>query len=242
MVVFRLVQRRRLVVGLFPLVSGLLLALSPAGIVACTEVQDVGTTAPGAADATLTSDAGDASVTASDADIGDADATTTADDASTLNLVSNPSFEDDSDKGNCGTGWNVDVNANVIRVSSSIAHSGVASCEVCTQAPGVEAVLVNMRPWPDAGVTLVPAAWFRGVTGGALDGETVTAWIALNGCFPSCGPTSSPPVAPDASAWLLQDGNQQFFAEAGQGQTIFDYEIHVDGGCVLVDDVSVYAQ
>jgi hypothetical protein len=230
MVMSPLVARQRRVTWLLPAVIA---ALGLASI-ACSVDQDVGTTALELSDASLTADA--AVDSAADAGAPD-DATFDA--GPDANLILNAGFEDGvlSGSGNCGTGWDKEGTGTI--ATSPVAHSGSASCEVCATS-SADAILRTTRPMPDAGSTLVPSAWLRSVDGTSLDGGAPTAFVYLNGCFPSCGPGTPFADIPDASTWLLDYGNQQLVAEAGQ--PVYYFEVHVDNGCMLVDDVTVVAQ
>ncbi len=235
MVTSPLVTRRRRVAWLL---AALVPALGLASF-ACSVDQDVGTTAAGLPDASVPADAAvDSGLDSASPDDAAADADLDA--GPDANLIPNAGFEDGvlSDSGNCGTGWDQAGTGSIASVPSP--HTGSAACEVCATSAGTNAVLRATRPMPDAGSTLVPSGWLRGVDSPGLDGGPATAFLYLNGCFPSCGPGTPTPAVPGPSSWSLDYGNQQLVAEAGQ--PVYFFEVHVDNGCVLVDDVAVVAQ
>jgi hypothetical protein len=154
-------------------------------------------------------------------------------DGGPINLLTNPSFE--LGVGGCGPGWN-GYGATYTR--SNTARTGSYSCMACPTGTGSYQLTAISTVQVGPG-SYYAEAWLRTPPGAAAvnaAGTQVyfTADAAPNNYF------QANMISP-GSTW--QVSGEAFLIDAG-GNLSFDVHVYYpgDGGCILVDDVALYAQ
>jgi hypothetical protein len=156
-----------------------------------------------------------------------------------VNLVQNPSFELGSD--GCGTGWTAQ-GATMQRGASPYVRTGAASCILCASPPNTD--FMNLSPVAsidvDAG-TYSGEAWLLAPPPsiGGVSGPTGLQIFF----FPPDGGPSSPYIG----SMLLPDktwtASYKSFVLSEPGRLeIMVHSYYPQGGCVVVDDVALYAE
>jgi hypothetical protein len=154
----------------------------------------------------------------------------------TLNLLSNPSFE--NGVGGCGTGWTAFGILTFVR--SSVAHTGASSCMMCS-SDAFELGPATALP-VDAGESYYGEAWVHG----APPSSDIAAGIEFTDYYPDGAPyyNASPnaPALADDAGWTLIE----YVLPVTPGTTKRQFGVHgtvtTGAGCLLVDDVALYKQ
>jgi hypothetical protein len=166
------------------------------------------------------------------------DGSQTGSDSGAPNLVVNGSFENGT--GGCGTGWGGGLSYGATFQRSDLAHTGSSSCEICpidTSGTGSFALAPNTAFEAIAG-SYYAEAWIHAPAdagAAAQSGIQVFLTYADGGAPPVYQGTQ---VAPN-DGWL---STSEGFSTNGDGQMTLQIHTYVGGGCVLVDDVAIYAQ
>lgn len=150
------------------------------------------------------------------------------------NLLSNPGFESGSN--GCGSGWSGGYGAT--QEQSSLAHSGDHSCLLCPELPDAGSYAVApTNPLALTAGSYYAEAWIRAPESGPAAGLTgiVMSYTNAMGQMYFQGTQ----VGPD-SDWI--QSTLQFTLDTDEQLT---FQVHIFdplNGCVLTDDVALYAQ
>ena len=157
-----------------------------------------------------------------------------ADDSGAGGLFVNGSFEEGA--GGCGVGWTALYNCTLQR--SSIARTGSSSCEVCS-LNGVGEGSFALAPVTDAPVT--PGSYYGEVwLHDVPDAATGNAGLLAIENLPDGGTiTHQAQFFVPTSTWTV---SSETFTVDSSGTLTLQIHNFQPTGCILVDDVSVFAQ
>ena len=175
-------------------------------------------------------DGGDASADGSGGRDGGGDSSTGGD-GGPVNLVMNPGFE--SGMSGCGSGWSGGYGAN--DTLSPLARSGKATCMLCAATTGATSFALQ----PTNPLTLRPGsyraeAWIHAPASGPVAGMTGVQVTPVSGMT-----FQGTMVRPDVD-WVA---STEAFTLSQPTDVILQVHTYFPmDGCVLVDDVAIYAQ
>ena len=157
----------------------------------------------------------------------------TSDESGTSSLFVNGSFEEGA--GGCGIGWAPNYGCTIQR--SSIAHSGSYSCEVCTTNNGNDSFAIS----PIAPANVAPGSYYGEVwLHDDHDADIGSAGLQVFSSLPDGGSDYfQAQIITPGPTWAVS--SETFVVEAS-GQMTLQIHNYEPNGCILVDDVSVYAQ
>jgi hypothetical protein len=156
------------------------------------------------------------------------------DESGPAGLFQNGSFEDGP--GGCGVGWTAYYNCTIQR--SPIARTGSSSCEVCSLNL-VGADSFALAPVTDAPVA--PGSYYGEVwLHEDADAAAGNAGLLPIETLPDGGTdTFQGPFFPPTSTWT---SSSETFTVDSSGTLTLQIHNYQPTGCILVDDVSVFAQ
>lgn len=166
------------------------------------------------------------------------DGSQTGSDGGSPNLVTNGSFENGT--GGCGTGWGGGLSYGANFTRSDLARTGSSSCEVCpidSTGMGSFALAPNDAFSAAAG-SYYAEAWIHApVDAGAATQAGIQTFLD----YPDGGeaPVFQGTQITPSDGWVV---TSEGFETTGDGQMSLQIHMYIGGGCVLVDDVAVYAQ
>jgi hypothetical protein len=166
------------------------------------------------------------------------DGSQTGSDSGAPNLVVNGGFENGT--GGCGTGWGGGGSYSASFQRSSIAHGGSSSCEICPlAASGTASFALGLNnSFETVAGSYYAEAWLHAPVDASTTGETgIQVFLTFDdGGEPPDYQGSE--IAPN-DGWVA---TSEGFNTDGDGQMTLQIHTYVGGGCVLVDDVAIYAQ
>jgi hypothetical protein len=147
------------------------------------------------------------------------------------NLVTNPGFE--SGKNGCGSGWSGGYGAT--DTLTAVARSGAASCMLCPAGANPPSfALQPTNPLSLPAGSYRAEAWIRSPVSGATAGLTGVIVSAVDGTT-----FQGTQVRPDID-WVAS--TKTFTLSQPTDVTLQVHTYFPMDGCVLVDDVAIYAQ